>query len=42
MIKLDITDVSIGDFAEIEKKMTLDMVKGFASISEDFNPVLGV
>ena len=39
MIKLDITDVSIGDFAEIEKKMTLDMVKGFASISEDFNPV---
>lgn len=39
MIKLDIADISIGDFAEIEKQMTLDMVKGFASISEDFNPV---
>ena len=39
MIKLDLTDVSVGDFAEIEKKMTLDMVKSFASISEDFNPV---
>jgi len=39
MIKLDLTDVSLGDCAEIEKKMTLDMVKRFASISEDFNPV---
>lgn len=39
MIKLDLTNVSVGDFAEIEKKMTLDMVKSFASISEDFNPV---
>ena len=39
MIKLDIAAISIGDFAEIEKQMTLDMVKGFASISEDFNPV---
>jgi 3-hydroxybutyryl-CoA dehydratase len=39
MIKLDLTDVSVGDFAEIEKKMTLDMVKSFALISEDFNPV---
>lgn len=39
MIKLDLADVSVGDFAEIEKKMTLDMVKSFASISEDFNPV---
>ena len=39
MINLDLTDISVGDFAEIEKKMTLDMAKSFASISEDFNPV---
>lgn len=39
MIKLDIAEVSVGDYAEIEKKMTLNMVKDFASISEDFNPV---
>ena len=39
MIKLDLTDVSVGDFAEIEKKMTLDMVKSFVSISEDFSPI---
>ena len=39
MIKLDIADVSVGDYAEIKKKMTLEMVKNFASISADFNPV---
>jgi acyl dehydratase len=39
MIKLNLSEVSVGDFAEIEKKMTLDMVKSFASISNDFNPV---
>lgn len=39
MIKLNLSQVSVGDFAEIEKKMTLDMVKSFASISNDFNPV---
>lgn len=36
---LSLTYITVGDFAEIEKKMTLEMVKGFASISEDFNPV---
>jgi 3-hydroxybutyryl-CoA dehydratase len=39
MIKLNLTDISVGDFVEIKKKMTLDMVKSFASISEDFNPI---
>ncbi len=39
MIKLNLSQVSVGDFAEVEKKMTLDMVKSFASISNDFNPV---
>lgn len=39
MIKSNLNDISIGDCAEIEKKMTVDMVMSFASISEDFNPV---
>ena len=39
MIKLDILDIRPGDFAEIKKKMTLKMVKNFASLSDDFNPV---
>jgi 3-hydroxybutyryl-CoA dehydratase len=39
MTKVDIADVRPGDFAEIKKKMTLEMVKNFASISNDFNPV---
>tara|TARA_Y100000996_G_scaffold414950_1_gene407510 strand:- start:1077 stop:1487 length:411 start_codon:yes stop_codon:yes gene_type:complete len=39
MIKVDITDIRPGDFAEIKKKMTLEMVKNFAIISGDYNPV---
>jgi len=39
MIKLDLSEVAVGNFAEIEKKMTLKMVKSFASISNDFNPL---
>ena len=39
MIKFNLADISVGDCPEIEKKMTIDMIKSFASISEDFNPV---
>ena len=39
MINLDLTDISVGDFAEIEKKMTFAMIKSFALISQDFNPI---
>ncbi|MCU0830691.1 MAG: MaoC family dehydratase [Rhizobiaceae bacterium] len=39
MIKMSIEEVRVGDFAEIEKTMTLEMVRSFAAISEDFNPV---
>lgn len=31
--------IKVGDFAQIQKKMTFEMVKSFASISEDFNPL---
>ena len=39
MIKLNLSEIKCGDFAEIEKEMTLNMVQSFAGISEDFNPV---
>jgi len=39
MINLDLSNISVGDFAEIEKKMTFDMIKSFALISQDFNPI---
>lgn len=39
MNRFRIEDVKIGDYAEITKTMSLDMVKSFAIISEDFNPV---
>ena len=39
MTKLNLNEVSVGDFAQIKKKMTLEMVKSFAFISNDFNPV---
>ena len=34
-----IEEINVGDSAEITKYMTLDMIKAFAAISEDFNPV---
>ena len=34
-----IEEINVGDSAEITKYMTLDMIKAFAGISEDFNPV---
>jgi len=37
--KMDLSEIKIGDFAEISKAMTLKMVKSFANISKDFNPV---
>ena len=36
---ISIDEIKIGDFAEITKIMSLEMVKLFAGISEDFNPV---
>ena len=39
MDKLSLEEIGCGDFAEIKKTMTLDMVRSFAEISEDFNPV---
>ena len=39
MKKINISDIQPGDVAEVKKKMTLEMVKNFASISDDFNPV---
>lgn len=36
---MDLSEIKIGDFAEISKAMTLKMVKSFANISKDFNPV---
>jgi len=36
---MDISKIKCGDYVEIKKKMTLKMVKNFAKISEDFNPV---
>ncbi len=39
MAKVNVSNIHPGDFAEIKKKMTLEMVKNFASISDDFNPI---
>ena len=39
MNKINISKINNGDFADIEKVMNLEMVKTFAEISEDFNPV---
>lgn len=39
MKSIPIEEVKIGDSAEISKLMSPDMVKAFAEISEDFNPV---
>jgi len=36
---ISLSNISVGDFAEIEKKMTFDMIKSFALISQDFNPI---
>tara|TARA_B100002019_G_scaffold248043_1_gene226794 strand:+ start:955 stop:1365 length:411 start_codon:yes stop_codon:yes gene_type:complete len=37
--KINLSKIKIGDFAEVKKRMTFDMVKGFADISGDYNPV---
>jgi len=37
--KVPINDLRIGDYAEISKEMTLDIVKDFSKISQDFNPI---
>ena len=39
MHRINIRDIKIGDSAEITKRMSLEMVRAFAGISEDFNPV---
>jgi 3-hydroxybutyryl-CoA dehydratase len=39
MKSIPIEEIKIGDSAEISKLMSPDMVKAFAEISEDFNPV---
>ena len=39
MKKVNIGEIKCGDFVEIEKEMTFEMVKTFSQISEDFNPV---
>ena len=39
MKKLNINLIKPGDFVEIEKVMTLEMVKSFANISDDYNPI---
>jgi 3-hydroxybutyryl-CoA dehydratase len=39
MIKREISDIQVGDFSEIKKKMNLKMVRNFALISNDFNPI---
>ena len=39
MRKVNIEEIKIGDYEEIEKEMTIEMVENFANISEDFNPV---
>jgi len=36
---LNLSEIKSGDYVEIKKKMTLKMVKDFARISEDFNPI---
>tara|TARA_B100001093_G_C26262764_1_gene773492 strand:+ start:74 stop:499 length:426 start_codon:yes stop_codon:yes gene_type:complete len=37
--KVPIEDLSIGDYAEISKTITLDIVNDFSKISQDFNPI---
>lgn len=39
MKNVAIKNISVGESAEITKRMSLEMVKAFAAISEDFNPV---
>ena len=39
MIKINLSEIRIGDSAEVEKQMSIDMVKLFADISDDHNPV---
>ena len=39
MYKVEIDEINVGDYAEITKLMSDDMVGMFAEISEDFNPV---
>lgn len=39
MKMIPIEEIKVGDSAEITKCMSFDMVKAFAEISEDFNPV---
>lgn len=39
MRRVEIDEINVGDYAEITKLMTNDMVNMFAQISEDFNPV---
>ena len=39
MKNVPIENISVGDSAEITKRMSLEMVTAFAAISEDFNPV---
>ena len=39
MKKINIEEIKCGDYVEIEKEMTFEMVKNFSQISEDYNPV---
>jgi 3-hydroxybutyryl-CoA dehydratase len=39
MFKVSIETIKVGDYSEIKKIMTSEMVGSFAEISEDFNPV---
>ena len=39
MKNIALNKIEVGNTAEITKLMTLDMVKAFAEISEDFNPI---
>lgn len=39
MIKREISEIKVGDSSEVKKKMTLKMVRNFALISNDFNPI---
>lgn len=36
---VSIEEINVGDSAEIIKRMSFEMVKTFAGISEDFNPI---
>ena len=39
MKNIALNKIEVGNTAEITKLMTLDMVKAFAEISEDFNKI---